>query len=673
MIKRRFAVLAITLAVTTSSGAAQDDPAATLFARGDFLGAAAAYQAVLRSHPADVSATLGLGTIRLYQNDLAAAAPLLRAVGAAAPADARVARLLKELERRKTEAGRPTSVPGGQTSVAFLTADPLPVVRGIANGQPGNFILDTGADVDLEPSFAAKARVKSESAGSGVFAGGKRAPVSSGMLGSLALGGATAENVPVHVLPTHAATLFPQLPIDGIIGTTYFERFLATIDYPNRRLILRARSSQSSAAFESWASSAHAAIVPCYLVGDHFVMAQAQVNAASPGLFLFDSGLAGGGVMPSAQLLTAAGIALEQNHASTGYGGGGAVTDVPFTAQRIAVGSAVQQNVRGIYTPEGSPFGIFPFIVWGAISNDFLAHYAYTVDFDAMKIVLAPSSPPDTSRALQQIYDAAFRRWQSYPVPNYVIWTATWNIRARPMGYYTGEKSSVEVHRYAVRLSDGMENGSDPPADGRLPPALIGPEFLGPFAWSLRSSVRIPPAGSVALMQPDVEGLKTIASVVAVAKLPYDIRVAGVDDVDGRPTYHIVLRPLADPLKHNLRDLWIDTRTYDLRKAHFVGTYAPTAQAPSSSTDVIVYFRAVLNCWVVSRAVWTYDNPPIAYQFDVQNDEVGLVEALPNWLFDAAQYRQRQDAGESDYLGVLLERLRAAASPAPAATSTPNG
>jgi hypothetical protein len=29
---------------------------------------------------------------------------------------------------------------------------------------------------------------------------------------------------------------------------------------------------------------------------------------------------------------------------------------------------------------------------WGAISNDFLRNYAYTVDFDAMKIVLAARS-----------------------------------------------------------------------------------------------------------------------------------------------------------------------------------------------------------------------------------------------------------------------------------------
>jgi hypothetical protein len=70
------------------------------------------------------------------------------------------------------------------------------------------------------------------------------------------------------------------------------------------------------------------------------------------------------------------------------------VTAVPFVAKSIKVGTAEQPDVRGLYTPEGAP--PFPFAVWGAVSNDFLKHYAYTVDFDAMKIVLAPPSASAT-------------------------------------------------------------------------------------------------------------------------------------------------------------------------------------------------------------------------------------------------------------------------------------
>lgn len=653
-------------AAATSSARAAGEPAAALFAQGDFPAAATAYEAALQTNPSDTGAQVGLAAIRLYANDLSGAEPLLRSALAADPNNARATRLLAELQRRATEATRRTSVAGGETVVPFVTHNPLPVVRVVANGVAGNFLVDTGGDVDLEPAFAEKAGVKTQSGGTGTFAGGRQAATSSGMLRSLALGGATAGDVPVHVFPTHASALFTNLAIDGVVGTTFFERFLVTIDYPHDALVLRPRSA--SAEFQARASAEHATIVPCWLVGDHFVMARAQVNDAAPGLFLFDSGLAGGGVMPSQQLLSAAKIELDRAHAGTGIGGGGDVQSVPFVAKRVTVGSAVQTDVPGVYTPQGSPLGMFPFTVWGVISNDFLRSYAYTVDFDAMTIVLARSAAaPATAPATpQQIFDAAFARLQSYPVPPYAVFTDTWNITARPMGYYTGETSSVEVHRYAVRLSDGMENVSDPIPSGKLPPAMILPEFLGPFAWTMRSSVHVARgadgAAGGALMTPDLAGLKTIATVVAVAKWPYKLGDPGmppVEDVDGHRAYHLRLEPRSDPQKHNLRDLWIDTQTYDLWKAHFVGTYAPNPMEPVSPTDVTVHFRNVLGCWVVAHAIWTWDNSPMTFRYDVTSDEIGLPPDLPDWLFSVAEYRQHQRAGDPDYLGLLLARLRA--------------
>ena len=49
---------------------------------------------------------------------------------------------------------------------------------------------------------------------------------------------------------------------------------------------------------------------------------------------------------------------------------------------------------------------------------------------------------------------------------------------------------------------------------------------------------------------------------------------------------------------------------------------------------------------VVTRARWTYESSPILYTFDVQNNEIGLPDTLPDWLFDAAEYRKHQAAGE---------------------------
>lgn len=274
-----------------------------------------------------------------------------------------------------------------------------------------------------------------------------------------------------------------------------------------------------------------------------------------------------------------------------------------------------------------------------------------------------PSQPGAVPQSAQQIFDTAFRRWQSYPVPPYAIFTDTWHIHAVPMGFYTGETNTVEVHRYAVRLADGMENVSDPIPSGKLPPAMIVPEFLGPFAWTTRSSVRLAPAaGTQSMMAPDVAGLKTIATVVAYAQPEYTIGHANstppIENVDGHQAYHLELHPRSDPQKHNLRDLWIDVQTFDLWKAHFVGTYQPTPRAPLSPTEVTVHFRNVLNAWVVTHAIWTYDDAPMRFVFDVTDDEIGLPPTLPDWLFNDAEYHQHEMAGEPDYLGLLLERLR---------------
>jgi hypothetical protein len=286
----------------------------------------------------------------------------------------------------------------------------------------------------------------------------------------------------------------------------------------------------------------------------------------------------------------------------------------------------------------------------------------------AQGVMASPSAAPAQMPSMHQIFDAAFRRLQSYPLPPYAIWTSTWHIDATTIGYAGQETSTVEVHRYAARMSDGMENVSGPVVAGKLPPVLIVRQFLGPFGWMLRRSVHVAPAGGVQ-MEPDIAGLQTIASVVAVAQLPYVADLVGVETIDGHLTYHLRLRPTSDAQRHNLRDLWIDTQTYDLRKAHFLGMYAPTPFDVPSHSDITAWFRNVLGCWVVTRAVWTYLNDVASFTFDVQYDEIGLPATLPDWLFDAAAYRRHEMAGEPDYIGGELERLRQTSRPSPSPTS----
>ena len=373
----------------SAAGPDGQSAADALFAAGDFEAAAGAYRTLLSSDPKAVEPLRRLGLIELYGNDLDPAFDLLTEAQRIDPANAATVSTLAEVRRRRSEAAKRVQIDGQEAVVPFLWTDPLPAVRVRLNAsQDATFLIDTGAPgIILSAQLAKRLGVQLTAAGEGTFAGGKHAAIERAVVDSIALAGATAYDVAATVTPL--PQIIPNVQIDGIVGTGLLARFLATLDYPHGRLVLRPQDRNVSDAFERDARDAHATIVPCWLVGDHFVFAQAQVNAAVPGMFLFDSGLAGGGLMPSSTLVDAAHIVLDRSHVVTGMGGGGAVEAIPFTAASVRVGESVRHEIPGLYTPEGSPFTLFPFTVDGAISHEFLKHFAYTVDFEAMKIVLS--------------------------------------------------------------------------------------------------------------------------------------------------------------------------------------------------------------------------------------------------------------------------------------------
>ncbi len=76
-------------------------------------------------------------------------------------------------------------------------------------------------------------------------------------------------------------------------------------------------------------------------------------------------------------------------------------------------------------------------------------------------------------------------------------------------------------------------------------------------------------------------GLPEIAHTVAARRI-YDIMLVGTESVAGHDCYHLRLRPLEDPGRYRLRDLWVDEgsgATWQLREAlNFVdgpGTMVP--------------------------------------------------------------------------------------------------
>lgn len=389
---RRAAALALAIAFMVPVAVRGASDATTrgyqAFAAGDFAGALADFQQSLAQDGKSFDAYFGAGQAALYANDLRAASEYLDAAAALADRTKSplVAGLLQEIRMRvRMQQARPLTAP---VTIAMAAVDPLPLFSVLVNGRHAYFMLDTGApNLVVDPDFAKELGLTLRGGFTGTFAGGRHATVRSTVVPSFQIGGVTLHNMEASAIPTRPIPFFGDKRVDGIIGTIFLSQFLATVDYPHGNLILRPRSD--SAAFER-SIGPDATSVPFWYVPDHYLFARGDVNVLTDRLFLVDSGLAGGGFSPTQATVADAYIGLDEIHTGTGVGGGGPVAVIPFTLNKLCLGTACRSGVRGLYTPSGSPLQNFPFRAAGIISHQFLEHFAWTIDFDAMRMVLQP-------------------------------------------------------------------------------------------------------------------------------------------------------------------------------------------------------------------------------------------------------------------------------------------
>jgi hypothetical protein len=209
----------------------------------------------------------------------------------------------------------------------------------------------------------------------GVFAAGAQGSIGYGRVGSVDLGGIAIEGVPVSIVDV-------DLPM---VGTGFLRQFLATVDYPARRLVLRQRGSPAPDGTQ----------VPFALAVTHLLIARGSLNGLEPLTFILDSGLQhedGSALTAPATTLAAAGIAIPETRKEVRESGAGHIELElgPFPVARLGLGSLVQSDLTGLY-------GVFPpewahslgFAVHGLVSHGFLRRYAWTLDFERMTMTFA--------------------------------------------------------------------------------------------------------------------------------------------------------------------------------------------------------------------------------------------------------------------------------------------
>jgi predicted aspartyl protease len=279
---------------------------------------------------------------------------------------------------------------GTRTRVKFVKTDPLPVVNVCVNGgDEVTFFIDTGgSEVALDTEFAKELGVPQFGGVRGTFSGGQHAQVQLGRIESLTLGDWTIKNVPTAMLPLRQLSEgFGVKQIDGIIGTTLFYHFLATMNYPRGELVLRRQTAKSLEEFKAKSSGKRFA-VPIWMASDHFMVGWGRVETLPPALLFVDTGLMGAGVKLAESVIKEAGIKLDESKASEGAGGGGTLKVVPYTVHQVSFGDIKEENVPAVYDGPFPWENTFGFHLAGMVGHDFFKPYAVTFDFQNMQIFL---------------------------------------------------------------------------------------------------------------------------------------------------------------------------------------------------------------------------------------------------------------------------------------------
>jgi predicted aspartyl protease len=425
--------IAVVIASCISLGQAASEPkqpeidsADQLFQLGKFADAGKLYTQIAAQKPNDYSATLQLGRIALLANRLDDAQKWLEKAIALRPNDTDAKVMLAELFYRRDDFQKaaaslsgvdvsgnklvieqyptlnvamlesfkgqsPYELHGNGTStrVKFVKTDPLPVVNVRVNGgKEVTFFIDTGgSEVTLDTDFAKELGAPQFAAVQGTFSGGQHTDVQLGRIESLTVGDWTVKNVPTAMLPLRQLSKgFGVKQIDGIIGTTLFYHFLATMDYPRGELVLRRKDAKNLEEFKK--SPGKRLAVPIWMASDHFMVGWGRVETLPPTLLFVDTGLMGASVKLAESVIKEAGIKLEENRAAEGAGGGGKLKIVPYTVHQLSFGDIKEENVQGVYDGPFPWENTFGFHLSGMIGHEFFRPYAVTFDFTNMQIFL---------------------------------------------------------------------------------------------------------------------------------------------------------------------------------------------------------------------------------------------------------------------------------------------
>ncbi len=250
--------------------------------------------------------------------------------------------------------------------------------------------FDTGAPfICMSPKNAEELGLELETGDMGHLAG-QIVRTSKGIAKRMKLGDAVLTNIPVVVAPS----------VDRIIfGTNVIERFLSTLDYPNRRLILSPRGNAKLTKEHLGMLPTRRTEVPFYLWDDHYMFARGGLGERKGLNFFVDSGLVAFYCLPD--LRQAAFTAPFDALVDYGYRPEEIKRGGFLSRHALSLGPLVQDGhaFHGGGNPGDKRYEFGGVRIDGLLSHAFLKKYAWTIDFDRHVYVFSePENPPSTEK-----------------------------------------------------------------------------------------------------------------------------------------------------------------------------------------------------------------------------------------------------------------------------------
>lgn len=155
-----------------------------------------------------------------------------------------------------------------------------------------------------------------------------------------------------------------------------------------------------------------------------------------------------------------------------------------------------------------------------------------------------------------QVIDHALVRWRGRPRPLQLSYVVNFTGRNRNGSFRRLFRVDDSVEHHATRVTMLASEGPAPP--------FVQPEKQ----WLLPTETFgfIPSDAAVAASTPSpaATDLPVIAAVHASVRYPYDVSFIGIENVDDRAAYHLQFEPRRARDAYPLREIWIDTSTYDV-------------------------------------------------------------------------------------------------------------